>query len=680
MLKGTVIVVLALTLFAPLGLWINRHWSAPSPDPTATRSLFAVPDECRPEPGERFVYLSGLLFIPAGIFVLAHNTPAYRLSERFPGLKAIDSSLFAVSLVWFAMYALSGDKDDAGHGYYHLRFNFFREHPFALIGVPIFLLLATRRRLRAESTSKWFWPLLGAVVLVPWAGSIFSDQWFYAGKWHFNAVFDSVVRVHFGKTLLVESTCQYGLYAWFLSPIFRCVGLSVAKFTAVIGLLTATCYWMIGLFLKRQTTNPWIAAVGVLATLFNGWMLFLTVEGPQRGNYLDLYFQYVPLRLLVPALLLGLGGCWIERPSKHLGRLIWLLLACGLLWNLDSGVPALAAWSLTLVYTESAPNRPRGRALRLASEFATALMFLVAVFGVYALWARWAAGSWPDFSLLFRSQYIFYANGFAMLPMPWPGTWMAVIAIYLAGIACAAIEHARGVCSSRSPAIFLISSLGLLLFSYYQGRSHRAVLILAWWPIFPLLTLFLDTLVEKLKRPSWRLLPVALTGCIPAAILLGSAASFFEHLNMVGDNAGRQLASLAFGGPVSFTKDAAILSNWPDRAAQLWIISPRESILHLAAGRRQLAPCSFNELLLMADYQTLTRKLADNPDACIWIDRIDLEMAISQHLGVRAVADLLAISYEPVAVGEHGWLFRRRSKEAPKLDTLTVTARFRATP
>lgn len=682
MLKGAAIVLLVLAAFTPLGLWIRQNWPAPNSISAETRSIFAVPEECRPEPGERLLYLSGLILIPASIFICARlaSRSSNSRQRRFRWSEATTGCVLAVGLAWFAVYAASGDKDDAGQGYYHIRFNGFREHPLALICVPICLALAARYLPGRDAAQRWYWPLMGAIVLAPWAASIFSEQWFYAGKWHFNAVFDSVVRVYLGKTLLVDSTCQYGLYAWFLGPVFRCTGLSVAKFTAMMGLLSASSYFMIGLFLKRQMSRPLVAAIGLIATLFNGWMLFLTVEGPQRGHYLDLYFQYVPLRLLIPSTLLGLAGCWLAKPTRTLGRLIWIVLACGLLWNLDSGAPAFVAWTLTLLYVETEPDRPHGRIKRVVEQFATGAAAVAFTLLVYAMASHWTADAWPDFRLLFRSQYIFYAHGFAMLPMPWPGTWMIVIAIYLAGLTYAALAHAHGWSGARGRATFLISVLGLMLFSYYQGRSHRAVLILAWWPAFPLLALLLDEAIDQLEGLRWCTLPLALVGCLPTAILLGSAVSFFEHLRMVGDYAGQQLASIAYPGPASFALDAAILRSIPDAAEPIWIISSRESVLHLAATRGQLAPCSFNELLLMADYPKLEEKLRANPGACIWIDKNDLEMALAQHQGIRFVADLLARSYEPVAIGEHGWLFRRRVDGLPNSENSALTARFPATP
>ncbi len=190
--------------------------------------------------------------------------------------------------------------------------------------------------------------------------------------------------------------------------------------------------------------------------------------------------------------------------------------------------------------------------------------------------------------------------------------------------------------TQRRGAAFLVSVLGLMLFSYYQGRSHRAVLILAWWPIFPLMTLLLDSLFEQRPALKWRMLPAGLIGCLPAAILLGSTASFFENLTMVGDYAGRQLGCAVYSEPDSFDNDAAVIGAFSGAGKPIWIISPREADLHLATRHTELAPCSFNELLLMADYPRLAYKLESQPEACIWIDRVFFEAALPQHQGVRS--------------------------------------------
>ena len=58
----------------------------------------------------------------------------------------------------------------------------------------------------------------------------FNERDPYVADGHFVAYFDSVVQVYLGKTLLVNDTAQYGLYAAMLKPVFQLMGLGVFRF------------------------------------------------------------------------------------------------------------------------------------------------------------------------------------------------------------------------------------------------------------------------------------------------------------------------------------------------------------------------------------------------------------------------------------------------------------------
>ncbi|HOG65570.1 MAG TPA: hypothetical protein PLD82_09065, partial [Spirochaetota bacterium] len=131
----------------------------------------------------------------------------------------------------------------------------------------------------------------------------------------------------------------------------------------------------------------------------------------------------------------------------------------------------------------------------------------VTVFAVYT-YAR--SGQFPDFSGALSYIGIFYSSGLAMMPLPLFHTWELVAVIYIGAITLACCTRLfRGTrpapSGSFDPAILLtLSLLGILLFSYYQGRSHDWNLYKVWWPAFIILTLATDRLW---KAATNRILP-----------------------------------------------------------------------------------------------------------------------------------------------------------------------------
>ena len=358
-----------------------------------------------------------------------------------------------------------------GDQYFHVSQSYLWLHPRFLALAPLAVAGLIWARRHAIVPNRSFYLLVLVVALLPLVTSLFTESWCYIACPHFSVTFDPIVRVHSGRSLLVDSTSQYGLYAWFLEPIFWLIGLSVLKFTIVMGLLSTGSYCMIAFFLKRTGIHPILALLGTVATLFNGWMFYVIIAMNNPDGLIDHYFQYVPIRLLFPASLLGLAVLYWTKPSRGLYGIIWLVVGVALLWNLDSGLPAAAAWLATLVYLEGNIAGWKARFARGLGHIFAAGASCAFVLAFYGLTTRWRSGAWPDFTLLGRSQRIFYGTGFGMLPMPWPGAWMLVVAVYLIGLTHAALEWARGVPSVRARAIFLNSFLGILLFSYLPGSQ-----------------------------------------------------------------------------------------------------------------------------------------------------------------------------------------------------------------
>ena len=171
--------------------------------------------------------------------------------------------------------------------------------------------------------------------------------------------------------------------------------------------------------------------MGLMAIIVNGEFPLFETDDP--------YFQYMPIRMVAPVLSAWLTWRYLNHPSRMRYWLTMLALGAGPLWNLDTGLPAMASWIGVLAYGELGGEGTKRRKLgRIVNHLlAGGVCSLVAVLG-YAIAVQVRSGRWPDFVAFLEFQRIFYGAGFFMLPMPAMGGWWAVAIVYLAGLAYAA--------------------------------------------------------------------------------------------------------------------------------------------------------------------------------------------------------------------------------------------------
>src|SRR5439155_9008710 len=85
-----------------------------------------------------------------------------------------------------------------------------------------------------------------------------------------------------------------------------------------MGLLVALSYTMRWVFLRQAIANPLVALAGFLALVFNGWFCFLENGHHPTERYLNLYFQYLPIRFIFPAVAVLLAWAYARRPGRWL--------------------------------------------------------------------------------------------------------------------------------------------------------------------------------------------------------------------------------------------------------------------------------------------------------------------------------------------------------------------------
>lgn len=469
-----------------------------------------------PEPVERLQYLACMLLMPVFLFF------SYFCFEKrwssFPAVarKRINFSA-TVLLLTFAVFAplyIYGALGNSEGGFLYVRSGILFSRPWVYaIGVcPILILLAVYAY---KPWVRWVGRLLlGPLALfsavVTFFVSLYNSDSVSDWTYHINPVIYPLAQVLSSKTLLVDCAPLYGLYPHFLEPIFRIVPLSVYSFSMLMAGMLLVCLFSLWFFLSRLVKNEVILYAGFIAAVFYSHIGVKTILFNTRP---DPYFQYAPLRMLFPCLLLllctdylrNLGRRWIYGSG-------FLISGLAILWNPDTGIVVFGAWCLLLVYVEIFERSFAGSLRPILRHMMVALFILTLVYFGYGFFALLRSGVWPDWGMTQKYYKLFSYYGYFMLPMKGlPHVWGIMALIYTISMSISIRGLFRGGDKNFHASIFLLTIVGVGLFAYYQGRSHDYCLIsLLCIPIL-ILTILVDRILIGAQggdKRFYKLLPI----------------------------------------------------------------------------------------------------------------------------------------------------------------------------
>jgi len=598
----------------------------------------------QPEPRERLVFLSLLAALPLAAWGairwidrwaqngFARTTPRIRST-----VVALDRLLAWGMLLGGVVFWIAPLRLDLPDSPAHvIAF-------FATLGGCWFGLRGSLRSVWMRRNARvvaWGLSLLAMGALVAATRVLSVQHLDNASKWayHFDPVIYSVNQIVHGATAIVDVVAQYGCYGEILAPIFHVVRLTVWSFTLVMGLLLVVAYAALGWTLGRHTRHLLLYAATLLGLLgyFSGGLL-------GAGKIWDMYLQYLPLRLLFPAIALWL----MDQSSRrsHWGREV----ACGFVagiacvWNLDSGIPVVGAFiALGLArWGFAAPARRRAAAADL-------IVMLFTVGGVAAGFVAYLAnksGRLPDFAGLLKYQSLFYRIGFGMLPIPSRlHPWQAVALTYVAGFVLSLRALAKRRTARIWEIVLFLSVMGLGLFSYYQGRSHDAVLTLVLWPALMIAALLSDRCWRGVKHglvaPRWVLVafPPVFVSLTAAIFIVGQLPALIEGNHWYGGQ-GHHTNNLRLNANVKFIRE-----HTQPGGATMVFAEPQAIYLTEAQSRSATTGPGLMETLTRADYEKLIQAVADYRGAGIFVDSNfqfpyfpELDVAFRQAVAKRFV-------------------------------------------
>jgi hypothetical protein len=495
-----------------------------SVNPSALKHLFIIAaSEARPEPAEFLQYITGVFLFPLlalglasilrqGLSHLAKRTNLILLRNILGGFIIVP----AMFLIWYDNLVLNQ---------IYMRPSILFTHPL-VFSVMVLAALALIVYSSEARVADWLRhsrlgrllisiPLYGLALLAGliniFTSSAITLDPVYTN--HFNAVFYAMSQVHAGKTILVDLVHQYGLYPHFLNLIFAATNLSVFKYTFVMAILVAIGMASVAMFLRREISNALLGLGGFFSIVYYGYFILKPAPG------YDPYFQYMPVRFIGPAVFILMASFYFKKRTPILYVGISIFASFAVLWNLDTGAIVLASWLLSLAYIEFLERPFKEAILKFTLRGAAALAIFMACVGLYLTLMFLRSGALLNLGMAFSYQRYFAQYGFFQLPMPSMGPWNIVMLIYTLGLTYAVMILLRRKGTPRDISIFMLSVLGVGLFSYYQGRSADTSLTAVWYPAILLLILAADYSLNSFKRNQWRTY-VSLVVLVPSAVII----------------------------------------------------------------------------------------------------------------------------------------------------------------
>jgi putative flippase GtrA len=446
----------------------------------------------RPKPVERLQFVTDVFATPFLLLFFYHWFNK-KISQTSKVLKrwylfAVTASVSFIAMVVYWGLAMSG--------FFYIRdsyyFNDVGKYIFGLLIFPTTLFLFLKNDRITRKIKIILQIMIGSVIVLVFFMNIvnLTDSF---SPCDLDPVIYPISQLMAGKSLLVNMTSFYGLYPFFLTPIFKVVGLSVLKFSFVMGLLVVVSLLCLWGTMCNVIKNKGLLFLGFLFTVF--YSLFATRVS------LEYYFQYWPIRFLFPCLGLFLMSIYFKKESRSLYYFSFLVYSIGVFWNFDVGVVMFLSWFILLVYHELSKRHPRRiLTIKILKHLFVATVTFFFVVCYFVLRTYVVSGRIPDFILFFQYQKIFL-SGYLMIKMLLPPhTWNIIILVYLVGLLISAKAFYLEKIEYIEKIIFLLSVVGIGLFAYYEGQSSDVTLFRTSYPALILMVIFADCLWERIKK------------------------------------------------------------------------------------------------------------------------------------------------------------------------------------
>lgn len=382
---------------------------------------------------------------------------------------------------------------------------------FSLLFLLVIALIFFYNKVKSEKNLKVFNAVIftGISIFIGVIAFLYINHTYTQNTYiahHATAYFYPIHKINCGLTPGVDFDSIYGYYSYFFCMIMKLFGrFDIYFFSFIVSGLIFIILGCFAVFINKVIKNKVIALIATLSVIYTLIIQhFFVTDG--------YYLQYVPHRVLFPALILVYMILYLNLREKghkaflELGGFI--ISAFAIFWNLDTGIIVLGVWVCFLGYEilffgslkDKNTYKEIGKVILMAI-FSVLLYFVILNVITFA-----RTGTIVKIKDIIFGQSTFLGSGFYMLKMPLWHPWILLVLVY--GVALViSIKKLKFMNKNvdlkryeKNSLIFSLAILGMGIFYYYQGRSHLYAFIFIVYPGIILLGMFLDYLINNYKK------------------------------------------------------------------------------------------------------------------------------------------------------------------------------------
>ncbi|MBR5273257.1 MAG: hypothetical protein IKU25_07715 [Clostridia bacterium] len=328
-----------------------------------------------------------------------------------------------------------------------------------------------------------------AVAYVHIANSFYLDN--PAESFHCEVVFHSIHQIYSGYTPLVDFTSTYGLFVYLYLPLELLLGGVTMLNTSIVSvffmLISMLCLMYCAF---RLCKNKVIAAVTTIA------MVSTSIMNISASWYFDpsavyLYWQYTPIRLLFPSIILALCCASLNKKSRWMNFLRYALSGIAFWANLETGIACLATSVAFDVYGLLLELKLNDRSFwkNAGKSVLKVILSVVASTALVCGITIIRSGRFPDLGGIITDHFQYLSmGGYFYEEIDFLEIWILVVIVY-AILLAKSLRHMAILRNTettetdpRATMYFVTAFMGVCLFVYYVGRYFHISLMHCSYP------------------------------------------------------------------------------------------------------------------------------------------------------------------------------------------------------